>query len=65
VVEDIYTAAGVGSANKSLILFADVRNRTPSSPTIEGFILNQDFRSLDSRFHEMKCGDPTGHCGGL
>ncbi len=65
VVEDLYTAAGVGNANKSLILFADVRNRTPSSPTIEGFVLIQDFRSLDSRFHEMKCGDPTGHCGGL
>jgi hypothetical protein len=65
LVEDLFTVAGVPNANKSLILFADVRNRTPSSPTIEGFILNQDFRSLDSRFHEMKCGDPTGHCGGL
>ncbi|MGH9364985.1 MAG: hypothetical protein ACRD1B_06945, partial [Thermoanaerobaculia bacterium] len=51
VVNDIFTAAGV-PGTKSLILFADVRNRTSSSPTIEGFILVQDTYSGDIRAHE-------------
>jgi hypothetical protein len=62
LVNDLFTAAGVASANKSLILFADVHNRTVSSPTIEGFILMQDTYSGDTRFHEMKCADLTS-CG--
>ena len=61
-MNDLYTAAGVASANKSLILFADVKNKTPSSPTIEGFILVQDTYSGDTRFHELKCADPV-RCG--
>lgn len=62
IVNDLYTAAGVASANKSLILFADVKNKTSSSPTIEGFILVQDTYSGDTRFHELKCADPV-RCG--
>lgn len=62
LINDLFTAAGVASANKSLILFADVRNHTSSSPTIEGFILIQDTSSGDTRFHEMKCADLV-RCG--
>jgi hypothetical protein len=62
LVNDLFTAAGVASANKSLILFADVHNHTVSSPTIEGFILIQDTYSGDTRFHEMKCADLVS-CG--
>jgi hypothetical protein len=64
LINDLYTAAGVpGTTVGSLILFADVRNPTASSPTIEGFVLIQDTYSGDSRFHEMKCADPV-RCGG-
>lgn len=62
IVSDLFTAAGVASANKSLILFADVHNQTASSPTIEGFILIQDTYSGDIRSHEMKCADLV-RCG--
>jgi hypothetical protein len=61
VINDIFTAAGV-AGGKSLILFADVRNHTASSPTIEGFILVQDTYSGDTRAHELRCADLV-HCG--
>jgi hypothetical protein len=62
IINDVFTAAGVPNADKSLILFADTHNHPPSAPTIEGFILVQDTYSGDSRFHELKCADPV-HCG--
>jgi hypothetical protein len=62
LVNDLFTAAGVSSANKSLILFADVHNHPASAPTIEGFILIQDTYSGDTRFHELKCADLV-RCG--
>jgi hypothetical protein len=61
VVNDIFTAAGVPGGS-SLILFADVRNHTSSSPTIEGFILVLDTYSGDTRAHELRCADMV-HCG--
>ena len=62
LVNDIFTAAGVPNANKSLILFADTHNHPSGAPTIEGFILVQDTFSGDQRFHEMKCADLV-RCG--
>ena len=64
VINDVFSAAGVPNANKTLIVFADVRNASQSSPTIEGFVLMQDTLSGDTRFFEMRCGDPSNHCGG-
>jgi len=64
LINDLYTQAGIPAATVgSLILFADVRNATANSPTIEGFVLIEDSFSGDSRFHEMKCADPVS-CGG-
>jgi hypothetical protein len=62
LVSDLFTAAGVSSANKSLILFADTHNHPSGAPTIEGFIQIQDTVSGDTRFHELKCADLV-HCG--
>jgi hypothetical protein len=64
LINDVFSAAGVPNANKTLIVFADVRSPTQSTPTIEGFVLWQDTFSGDTRFFEMRCGDPAGHCGG-
>jgi hypothetical protein len=62
LVNDLYTAAGVATAAKSLILFVDARSQAAPLPTIEGFILIQDTYSGDTRFHEMKCADLVS-CG--
>lgn len=55
LVDDLFAAAGVPSPSNvtTAIVFVDVQN--PGSTTIEGFILDQDTDSLDTRFHEMKC----------
>jgi hypothetical protein len=51
--DDLFSAAGVPGNVTTAIVFVDVQN--PSNATIEGFILDQDTDSLDTRFHEMKC----------
>ncbi len=54
IVDDLFAAAGVRTLT-SAIVFADTRNTSANSATIEGFILDQDTDSLDTRYHEMKC----------
>ena len=51
--DDLFAAAGVPGNVTTAIVFVDVSN--PASTTIEGFILDQDTDSLDTRYHEMKC----------
>ena len=53
LVDDLFSQAGVPSNVTTAIVFVDVQ--APGSTTIEGFILDQDTDSLDTRFHEMKC----------
>lgn len=69
IVPDLWTAAGLqGPTPQTLILFADTYDSSgttlhPSgAPTIEGFLLVQDAVSLDTRFNELRCANPT-HCG--
>lgn len=54
-VDDLFASAGVPSNVTTVTVFADTRNTTGNSPTIEGFVLDQDTESLDTRYHEMKC----------
>ncbi|HYX19847.1 MAG TPA: hypothetical protein VFA98_03285, partial [Thermoanaerobaculia bacterium] len=51
--DDLFAAAGVPGNVTTAIVFVDVQN--PANTTIEGFILDQDTDSLDTRYHEMKC----------
>ncbi len=60
LISDVFTAAGVAGLNKTLILFADVRNPGTGTPTIEGFVLFQDTNSGDIRFTEMQCANAGG-----
>ncbi len=55
LVDDLFAAAAVPTNVSSAIVYADTRNSSSNSPTIEGFILDQDTDSLDTRYHEMKC----------
>jgi hypothetical protein len=55
LVDDLFATAGVPPNVTTVIVFADTRNTSVTSPTIEGFILDQDTDSLDTRYHEMKC----------
>jgi hypothetical protein len=60
---DIWTAAGIPTSVHSLIVFADLRNASLSSATIEGFITIDDVNSKDSTFIELKCADSSWPCG--
>jgi hypothetical protein len=53
LTDDLFAAAGVPSNVTTAIVFVDVQN--PANTTIEGFVLDQDTDSLDTRYHEMKC----------
>ena len=55
IVDDLFSAAGVPTNVSQAIVFADTRNTSANAATIEGFILDQDTDSLDTRYHEMKC----------
>ena len=55
VVDDLFTAAAVPTSVTTAIVFVDTTNTGTNSPTIEGFILDQDTNSLDTRYHEMLC----------
>jgi hypothetical protein len=44
-------------------VFADARNPSSTSPTIEGFVnIVEGFNTQDASFFEMKCGD-VNTCG--
>lgn len=60
-VNDIWTAAAIPSSMHTVLVFADVRNSTPSSATIEGYITIDDTNSKDTAFVELKCADTA--CG--
>lgn len=53
LTDDLFSAAGVPTNVTTAIVFVDVQN--PANTTIEGFIVDQDTNSLDTRYHEMKC----------
>jgi hypothetical protein len=55
IVDDLFSAAGVPTNVAQAIVFVDTHNTSSTSATIEGFILDQDTDSLDTRYHEMKC----------
>ncbi|HEY1435225.1 MAG TPA: hypothetical protein VGG65_07605 [Thermoanaerobaculia bacterium] len=54
-VDDLFAAAAVPTNVSNAIVFVDTRNTVSNSPTVEGFILDQDIDSLDTRYHEMSC----------
>lgn len=54
-IDDLFSAAGVPTSVSNAIVFVDTHNTTTTSPTVEGFILDQDTNSLDTRYHEMSC----------
>ena len=60
-VSDIWTSAAIPSSVHTVLVFADVRNSTSSSATIEGYITIDDTNSKDSAFVELKCADTA--CG--
>jgi hypothetical protein len=55
LVDDLYSAAAVPTSVTSAIVFVDTHNSSPTSATVEGFILDQDTDSLDTRYHELQC----------
>ncbi len=55
LVDDLFGAAGIPTNVSNAIVFVDTRNTSTNSPTVEGFILDQDTDSLDTRYHEMSC----------
>jgi hypothetical protein len=61
-ITDVWGSAGISSVLNSVIVFADVRNPTVTSPTIEGYVLWKDTRSQSPRFITMLCTDLDG-CG--
>lgn len=62
-VSDVWASAAIASTVKSVIVFADVRNPTTTSPTIEGYITIIDGQNTnDAAFFSMLCADVNG-CG--
>ena len=62
-ISDIWATAGIPSTVNSVIVFADVRNGTSTTATIEGFVnIVEGFNTQDAAFFEMKCGD-VNTCG--
>jgi hypothetical protein len=55
LINDLFTQAAVPTNVSSVIVFADTRNTSSFSPTVEGFLLTQDTDSGDTRYHELKC----------
>jgi len=54
-IDDLFSAAAIPTNVTSAIVFVDTRNASTNAPTVEGFILDQDTDSLDTRYHEMSC----------
>jgi hypothetical protein len=62
-VADIWSSARIPSGVTAVVVFADARNPTLSSPTIEGYILTRETQKIQSpRFVTMLCADVNG-CG--
>jgi hypothetical protein len=62
-VSDIWATAGISSTVTSVIVFADSRNPTATSPTMEGYITIIDGQNTqDASLFTMLCADTNG-CG--
>jgi hypothetical protein len=62
-VSDIWASAAIASTVNSLIVFADSRNPTTTSPTMEGYITIIDGQNTqDASLFSLLCGDANG-CG--
>jgi hypothetical protein len=57
-INNVYTAASISTDVTSVIVFADVRNPSTSTPTIEGYVNILDDATKDGSFFEMKRADP-------
>ena len=62
-VSDVWATAGISSTVNSVIVFADARNPTATSPTMEGYITIIDGQNTqDASLFTMLCADTNG-CG--
>ena len=62
-VSDIWATAGISSTVNSLIVFADARNPTATSPTMEGYVtIIEGQNTQDAALFAMLCADANG-CG--
>ena len=61
-VVDLWAAAAIPSSVNSVIVFADSRNPTSTSPTMEGYINIKEVVTKDTAFSTMICMDANG-CG--
>ena len=58
---DVWTAAGIPASVHSVLVYADVRGGTLSSPTIDGYVTVDNVNSKDSFYFDLKCAD--AFCG--
>jgi len=62
-VSNLWTSAGIASTVSNVIIFADVRNPTATSPTMEGYVtLIEGQNTQDAALFTMLCSDANG-CG--
>lgn len=62
-VSDLWTSAGIASSVTNVIVFADSRTPTATSPTIEGYItLVEGQNTQDAALFTLLCADANG-CG--
>ena len=62
-VSDIWASAAIASTVNSVIIFADSRTPTLTSPTMEGYITIIDGQNTqDASLFTMLCADANG-CG--
>ena len=62
-VSDLWASAGIAATVSNVIVFADARNPTATSPTMEGYItLIEGQNTQDAALFTMLCGDANG-CG--
>ena len=62
-VSDLWATAGIASSVANVIVFADSRNPTATSPTMEGYItLVEGQNTQDAAFFTLLCADANG-CG--
>jgi hypothetical protein len=62
-VSDVWATAGISSTVNSVIVFADARNPTATSPTMEGYItIIEGQNTQDAALFTMLCADANG-CG--
>ena len=59
-IPDVWTFAAIPSTVNSVIVFADARNGSLTTPTMEGFVnIVEGFATQDAAFFTMLCGDAT------